>query len=611
MAYEVETKDGIVVRGIPDDVRPDDPRVKQKVETARLQMKTSAAEKTTKQAGAMALEGMSGIDKFLAGAGKSIADVGLGIRQLTGFAGQDEVDESKARDDALMDSGSGFAGNITGNVAQAFLPGLGAVGAGKAVGLPMLQAAGRTAMTAPATLTGAGVVGGLGAAQGAVQPVGSGESRVFNSAAGLIGGAAIPVAGMTLKAGKGILEPLYEGGRNTIVGRALNEAAGQNAGQVIQNLKGAQQLVPGSAPTAAEVANSGGIAALQRTASAVDPEAYATRAAQQNEARVSALTDLAGTGGQREFYDASRRSAADDLYTKAYDRGVDIRRSPVTGHFLPKAEVSGVKGEISKLLQRPAIQDAVAQARILAANEGVSMKDMAGSVKGLDYVKRALDDQIGKVAGNEQRVLVDLKNRLLTTIDRLSPDYAQARVTFKDMSKPINQMDVAQEIADKSINKLTGIIQPQAYARALSDDTAQRATGFGKATLENTMEPGQLGILEAIKGDLARSVAARDMGRGAGSDTVQKLAMTNLMNQAGLPVGLLNLPGLGRLGSWVYSQADGQMKQALATGLLNPKQTAILMEQATPSERSKLITGLLKMTATPVAGGSVGLLNAQ
>lgn len=603
---DVSLPDGTVIKGVPEGTT--------KTELlGRLQLaKHPAAEGLMRQmASEQATADTSGFGKFLAGAGKSVADVGLGIRQLVGNAPQQEVDESKARDAALMNSGAGMAGNITGNVAQALLPGLGAVGAGKTMALPALQAAGKLALTSPASMTGALASGGLGAAQGFLQPTAEGDSRGMNTGVGLLGGAGIPVLGMAAKTGKGLLEPLYQGGRDAIVGRALRDAAGPNSNSVIQNLKTAAPLVPGSQPTAAEVANSGGIAAMQRAASAVDPEAYATRAAQQNEARVRAIEELAGTSGERDFHSAARSASADDLYKTAYDKGVDIRRNPVTGHFLPKAEIAGVKGEITKLMQRPAVQDAMEQARTLAANEGVNLKDPAGSVKGLDYLKRALDDKIGVSSGNEQRVMVDLKNRLLTTIDRLSPDYAQARVTFAEMSKPINQMDVAQEIADKSVNKLTGILQPQAFAKSLSDDTAARATGFGKATLENTMEPGQLSTLNNIKADLARSVAARDMGRGAGSDTVQKLAMTNLMQQAGLPVGLLNTPGLGRLGNWAFSHADAEMKQSLASGLLNPQQTAKLMEKATPSERAKIVSGLLRSATPAMIGGTTGLLNAR
>jgi hypothetical protein len=164
----------------------------------------------------------------------------------------------------------------------------------------------------------------------------------------------------------------------------------------------------------------------------------------------------------------------------------------------------------------------------------------------------------------------------------LSPAYASARSTYQTMSKPVNQMDIAQQIADKSVNKLTGQVNPQAYARALSDDTAASATGFNKATLQNTLEPQQLAMLEAIKKDLARSVSARDLGRGPGSDTTQKLAMTNLMQRSGLPMGVLNVPGVGRVGNWLYQDADKEMRKKLAQTLLSPKETAALMERVKP-----------------------------
>ena len=333
----------------------------------------------------------------------------------------------------------------------------------------------------------------------------------------------------------------------------------------------ARELVPGSAPTAAEVAQSPGIAALQRSASATNPEAYATRAVQQNEARVADLADLAGTQGARDFAAANSGATAQQLYDQAYSVGVDLSKmSPAR------------RGEITKLLQRPAIQDALKEARTLASNEFVNLKNPAGSVQGLDYLKRALDDQIKNATGNEQRVLVGLKDRLLTTIDTLSPEYAAARNVFRDMSRPINQMDIAQAVSDKSLNKLTGTLQPQAFARAMTDDTAAAATGFGKATLENTLEPAQLARLNAIKEDLARSVAARDLGRGPGSDTVQKLAMSNLLQRAGIPESVLNMPVLGRAGSWAYEVANERLKKQLAESLLNPKEAARLLQAAPP-----------------------------
>jgi len=46
MPYNVETKDGIIVRNIPDDVAPDDPRVKAKVEAARASRATGQSPET-------------------------------------------------------------------------------------------------------------------------------------------------------------------------------------------------------------------------------------------------------------------------------------------------------------------------------------------------------------------------------------------------------------------------------------------------------------------------------------------------------------------------------------------------------------------------------------
>lgn len=563
---DVTLPDGTVIEGVPDGTTKDQLLVKlqrAKHPAAQSLMQNMAAQHTAQDTSAGG--------RFLSSYGMGVANLGRAAKQMVGMGS--DYQENKQIDRELMKTPAGFAGNLTSNIVN-FAP------------LSVIPGAN--------TIVGAGAIG---ATAGALQPTDTTGQRLGNMAlGGALGSGVQTVAQYPSQIYEGAknlvkkpfetahaaVEPLYEGGRKNILARTLAEATGPGRQQAISNLKNTQELVPGSLPTAAEGAQSGGIAALQRSAAAVDPESYATRATQQNEARVKALQDLTGSSGQREFYDASRKTAAKELYEKAYEKGVDIRRDPTTGHFLPKAVIAGRKGEISKLMARPAVQDAMQKARALAANEGVRLNDPAGSVKGLDYVKRALDDEISKATGNEQRVLVDLKNRLLTTIDNMSPDYAQARVTFQQMSKPINQMDVAQSVADKSINKLTGQIQPQQYARALSDDTAASATGFNKATLANTMEPQQLGQLEAIKQDLARSVQARDLGRGPGSDTTQKLSMTNLMQRSGLPMGVVHMPGVQRVGNWLYQNADQQMREKLAKTLMNPRETAAMMEGFKP-----------------------------
>ena len=111
-------------------------------------------------------EGMSGTDKFLAGVGKAMTDVGRGVGQTFGLVSKDDIAESRKRDAALMNTGSGMAGNILGNVATlaptAMIPGVNSV-------------------------AGASV---LGAATGLLQPSVSNTETFANTALGGIGGAA-------------------------------------------------------------------------------------------------------------------------------------------------------------------------------------------------------------------------------------------------------------------------------------------------------------------------------------------------------------------------------------------------------------------------------------
>lgn len=161
MPYEIETKDGIVVRGIPDDIAPDDPSVRSKVDAARASMRTAAGQ-TDMQRMADPTSGMSGFERGRAGFGKAFADIGRGAQQLVGM----ETDAAEARqlDAPLMSTTAGQVGNISGNIAAA-IPGLAIPGyAGAAIG---------------------------GAALGALQPTVGNESRLSN--VGL--GAGLGVAG--------------------------------------------------------------------------------------------------------------------------------------------------------------------------------------------------------------------------------------------------------------------------------------------------------------------------------------------------------------------------------------------------------------------------------
>lgn len=119
-------------------------------------------------------EEVPGYERALAGAGKAFTDIGRGALQagfLEGVRGvpkvtRPDIDESRRLDQSLMSTPLGVTGNIVGNIA-ATLPTLAIPGAN--------------------TYTGAAAIGG---ALGALQPLGTGDSRLTNTALGAGAGVA-------------------------------------------------------------------------------------------------------------------------------------------------------------------------------------------------------------------------------------------------------------------------------------------------------------------------------------------------------------------------------------------------------------------------------------
>ena len=440
---------------------------------------------------------------------------------------------------------------------------------------------------------------GMGALSGVLTPEQTGlnpeqfkEAKAQNIGIQGTIGAAIPVVGGMLKTGynvgKSLVEPLYTGGREKIIGRALREYAGNEAEKAVANLKSAKELVSGSMPTVGEAAGVPSLAAAQRSATAVSQEAtntMAARQAAQNEARANALYQMAGTEGERAALNLARETAAEDLYKAAF--GKKMKLNPE------------LTKEVNQLVQTPAIKDAMKQAQINAKNLGIDINNPKGSIQGLHQTKLAIDDAIDRLKKpdmstaekNKMAGLLAAKDRLVGFLENknISPEYKTARETYAAMSKPINEMDVIQGIANKAINPLNEKMYAGKFAQNLEN------------IAPNTVSPEKLNALNAIKQDLARSQFAENAGRGVGSDTIQKLAYGNMLNQINLP-NLLRRRGLAetagnlmaRASDVVYGKANKELANQFAQTLLNPQQAASYMEIA------KTIPKGTKMTAQTV-----------
>ncbi len=548
-----------------------------------------------------------GAVETLAGAGQRLMDIGtLGLRDA----------EATREADAVLDTSPyATAGKVgadilsllaAGGGASAIARTAGASGVRGAQALQLLDKAGRS-LIAPKTVTQA-AAGGMG--YGAATTGGGLDERLQAGFGGAVGASILPAAVKLGKVGMAAIDPMTEAGKQKIMGRVLRTAAGAQAEDAAQKLAAARELVPGSRPTVAQVAESPGLAAFERgIASAAPGGAYGQRAIEQNAARLNALRQIAGDEGQKTFFEAARDQAAKELYKRAFSEPMQ----PIT---------SAMKGEVTKLLRRPAIQQAMREARQLALNEGIKLTDKT-SVRGLHYAKMALDDQISAAQragkGAEVRALIGTRDKLVNLIERLSPTYGEARVTFREMSRPINQMEIGEQFVralEPAVQNpmLPARVNASSFARAARDADliAQRATGFPGAKAENILTPEQLATINAVREDLARAAFASDAGRVSGSNTAQNLSMENLARSAGVEgfPNLLSRPVqiMEYLARSIYRRADDEMRQRLAEAMLDPMYASNLLRRALMVDQPNLLELSASRAALPGAAAGLSLL---
>lgn len=159
---------------------------------------------------------------------------------------------------------------------------------------------------------------------------------------------------------------------------------------------------------------------------------------------------------------ATRSQAAKPLYDAAYAKP-----------FTPSQNITGA-------LNTPAGQTAVRRAQEMSANEGI---EFALDVRGLDLVKRSLDDMIGTAQRsgerNQARILGGIRERIVREVDQAVPEYARARQVFSDgkaveeaMQKGLTALRSQPDVLRREVSKMTAGEQDAfrlGFARALSD----------------------------------------------------------------------------------------------------------------------------------------------
>jgi len=545
------------------------------------------------------------VKNFGKSAQAAIAGPLVGVAQRLGIEGAQGVSNEWHKDMAELGSKpGGTGGQVIGSAATA---------------APLAMIPGAN------SVLGGGIIGGL---TGLTQPTQQNESPLNNALSGALIGAAPSAVIRGAKTVKAMaVDPFTEAGRGRIAGGVLNRMAGNDAGEVMDRLATASGNTPGFIPSVAQAARNDGISAFERTMRQVSPSDFQRLDQTQKGALVDALLSVAKTPEERAAAASLRDSSVKPFYDSA-------KNAQVTGD-----------STIDGLLKRPVIQQALAKAKEIAANEGrpfmlsngkpaqtstttdpvfgvrtVTTPATPGvfSGQGLHDLKMGIDasmsgpNQIG-IAAAEKNAMNTAKEDYLGWLESKIPEYGQARTTYAELSRPIGQMDIGQELYNRFVPALAdqGNIpfktRADAFANALmrnGDDLARNVTGMKNATLEGTMTPEQLATLRGVAKDSEAKAAAEAGGKGVGSDTVQKLAMSNIAAEAGIPNWMSNIarvPGgwAKRAGDVLYGNADEQVRQQLGYLLTNPQEAAQAMKSAgaTPSKLAELLKKATQATA--------------
>lgn len=549
---------------------------------------------------------MSTFERTVAGYGAAVPRAIRGVRQYLpeglGGLSNEEIREANELDKPLLNTTAGTVGNIAGNIA-AFVPTVAVPGA--------------------ATLRGAGA---LGAAQGLLTPEDNARDRLTNAgvgaAAGAGGVAAVRAIGGALQGAKSLVEPFTEGGRTKIAGRVLQRFADDPANIAAAN---GTKSITGAVPTLAEETGDAGIARLQDAIRSVDPQIanrVGQRLADNNAARVASLQTLTGDSTKRAAAEGARGEATRDLYQQA-----------------TKAAYT-VDDKLAELLNRPAVKQALSRAQTLAENQGrridfdvnptnafrgVGVPDNNSrqiTGQALQDLKMAMDEMLTDPAsgftGKAGSTIRDLRGQLLSWMEGANPAFKQARTTFRDMSKPLNSMDVGDEVYRRATSNTSDLsnnprMQANALLGMLRDEPGliERATGRKGVgnVLSDVMEPDQLALLRTVASEADRSAAVASAGAGPGSPTAQRLASQNILHQMIGPTGLpkswadsaIANTVIGKPFNLVYGGvAEPRIQNALAEALLDPMaaRNAVAASQAGQSRLpNNLLTQLLMHSA--------------
>lgn len=443
----------------------------------------------------------------------------------------------------------------------------------------------------PASVGGRAAQGAaIGAGFGAASPVADDSDYWMKKGAqvgtgAVIGGVippAIDVARKFAQITRNIVDPLLPGGAERGAARIIAEAAGPKRAAIEAELAKNQVLVPGSLPTAPEAAARAGspeFAALQRIAADHRPSAYSDIAKAQVAARQAAIQGPGGTPADVKVAIDARKAATDPLYAAARNAGDVVDTKPI----LAKIE--------DTLRRNPGNRELVTE----LTNLRKGLMDKSGPRTNAEQVASVLDGLKASIAKEDNRFIGGILGKLRDDIAQAIPGYQAAQKTFADLSKPVNERQVLQQL-ERALAKPVGEGERAGvFAQAMREgpQTIKKATGqprFLENDLDKVLQPQNLATVKAVLADLARKAEFErlaPLGRAKASEAAQPFGLpaTGPLNQSYMIFKTV----LGRVSKGINEKT----LDTLADALQVPSGALKLLQNAPTAQQAQIIDQII------------------
>ena len=420
----------------------------------------------------------------------------------------------------------------------------------------------------------------------------------------MAGGSAAGLGPSAVRAGKEVVRPFTEAGREAITGNVLRSLA-TDANQAIEAGAKFTPAISGYRPTTAQATRDVGLISAETPIRALDVTGkFGTQIGEANQARMAILDRLAQDKAAVDRAIQKRTEVTQPLREQAFSQAnVD-----------PQTFQSAVALNVNKTIDDILASDAGARGTVKKTMnwakeqlaEGTTPQRLYEVRKDLRDAAQGLLDKEGAAYSLAKGQLEQVIKSVDETIEAAAPGYQDYLKKFAQSSRGIERLEAAQEFRGKVLSTTPDpsrvgdyLISQPSFTRAIR--AAEKDTKLSKA---------QLAALTKVAKDLDSGVLARAV-KVPGSDTFKNISTANIIG------GVIGKQMFGEVSpamqkisapmNWLYNGTDDAIRELLVDAMLDPRLASRLMTKASMVTVEPLSKELQRKAISLGYGATFGL----